>query len=611
MTDRAITYRQDIDGLRAIAVSAVIAFHAGWMPNGFLGVDIFFVISGFLITSIIYKQLREDRFSLVDFYLRRTRRIIPLTLFVSGVALVWGMFVMLPDDLENLGQSVIATVFSMNNVLQWMTTGNYWDVVNDYKPLMHTWSLGVEEQYYVVYPFLLLLCRGRRLARLLPFLAMLAAFSLAAAVLPGFSQPSKFYLIFFRFWELSAGGIAAILTQDGSGRKILRLSPDMLVAALVGLLLLPPSALDDRVLLFLTVVVTCQLLMQTDLQGLSGRLLRLPSFVFIGKLSFSLYMWHQVLFAFARYCWTQELHVAHLAVLIPTMLILSIGTYYAIETPFRDRNRIGLKTLGVSIAAAGLLLLGVSAPIVRSGGVIRDVPELEIVQAAVAPGMHAKYNDRIYGLNRDFASSDKIRVLVIGNSFARDWANVLLESPFADRLEVSYVYHFSELKGLKPRVAQAEVIFWSMADPQDVQASGVDVTKLWVIGTKSFGVSNGIFYNHQGDDYLHQRTFMEKGVFEENERLREHWAERYLDLIHRISDHRQTVPVFTPEGKFISQDCRHLTKAGAEFFSRLFASQHKEILFGSSLARRQDGSGIDATTSVGFREGSSQDSQRR
>ena len=147
-------YRKDIDGLRALAVLPVIIFHLGYMPNGYLGVDVFFVISGFLITGIIYREVLENRFSILNFYLRRTRRIIPLVSFICVFSLLIGCFFMLPDDLENLAQSVIATNFFSNNILPVITTKNYWDILNEFKPLMHTWSLGVEEQYYLFYPLI-------------------------------------------------------------------------------------------------------------------------------------------------------------------------------------------------------------------------------------------------------------------------------------------------------------------------------------------------------------------------------------------------------------------------------------------------------------------------
>ena len=152
-------YRDDIDGLRAIAVIAVILFHIGYLKNGFLGVDIFFVISGYLITNILYTESVEHRFSIVNFYLRRIRRIIPLVLVFCSMSLFLGILVMLPDDLENLAQSIITTILFSNNILLCMTTGNYWEVINEFKPLMHTWSLGIEEQFYALYPFLFLLLK--------------------------------------------------------------------------------------------------------------------------------------------------------------------------------------------------------------------------------------------------------------------------------------------------------------------------------------------------------------------------------------------------------------------------------------------------------------------
>ena len=126
-----IKYRKDIDGLRAIAVLSVIFFHLGYLPNGYLGVDIFFTISGYLITKIVYAESVENKFSITQFYLRRIRRIIPLVLFTSSIAVLIGFFVMLPDDFENLCQSLIATNFFGNNILQLITTGNYWDIVNN------------------------------------------------------------------------------------------------------------------------------------------------------------------------------------------------------------------------------------------------------------------------------------------------------------------------------------------------------------------------------------------------------------------------------------------------------------------------------------------------
>lgn len=162
-------YRPDIDGLRAIAVLQVLLFHAGFpiAKSGFIGVDVFFVISGFLITSILVKMQNDETFRLRDFYERRIRRILPALFSVVLVSVPFAYFLMLPDDLENFGQSQIATLFSANNLLLWLTE-NYFSVRNEFKPLVHTWSLGVEEQFYIFYPFLLIL--AYKIRRKIPIL---------------------------------------------------------------------------------------------------------------------------------------------------------------------------------------------------------------------------------------------------------------------------------------------------------------------------------------------------------------------------------------------------------------------------------------------------------
>lgn len=166
-----MTYRAEIDGLRAIAVISVIIFHLNFLPNGYLGVDVFFVISGFLITNIIYKEQSQNNFSIINFYKRRVRRIIPLTMFISLVALLMGIIFMLPEDIISLSKSVIATNLFSNNILLYITSSDYWDVSINYKPLMHTWSLGIEEQFYLFYPLVFVLFRNRK--KLLFFISLL------------------------------------------------------------------------------------------------------------------------------------------------------------------------------------------------------------------------------------------------------------------------------------------------------------------------------------------------------------------------------------------------------------------------------------------------------
>lgn len=147
-------HRNEIDGLRALAVVPVLLFHAGFdtFSGGFVGVDIFFVISGYLITTIIIEDMEQKRFSIVNFYERRARRILPALFLVMLVCIPFSWFWMLPDPLENFGQAIVATTLFSNNILLYITSG-YWELASEFKPLLHTWSLGVEEQYYVFFRF--------------------------------------------------------------------------------------------------------------------------------------------------------------------------------------------------------------------------------------------------------------------------------------------------------------------------------------------------------------------------------------------------------------------------------------------------------------------------
>lgn len=568
-------YRKDIDGIRALAVSSVLLFHFGYLPNGYLGVDIFFVISGYLITGIIYKETLENRFSISNFYLRRTRRIIPLVSFTCLISLIIGIFTMLPDDLENLAQSVLATNFFSNNILQILTTKNYWDIVNEFKPLMHTWSLGIEEQYYLFYPFLFVLIGKKRITWVLPILVIITILSLVLFFSP-FKDFYKFYLLPFRFYELSLGGIAAILFKN----KVLnhKFSP-LLIGILLIILSFSFEDIQNSVLLFLTIIITCGLLISYNNNNkLSSFILENKLMVFIGKLSFSLYMWHQILLAFGRYFVFKEMNEINVTIILFSTILLSIFTFYIIEQPFRDKKKVNNKVLIWSLTFIFILTSGSSVYIYLKAGVLKNIPELSISKYKVERNMHAKYNDEIYNLDLNFNSINKTKILIIGNSFARDWANVLLESKFNTMIEISYIYQPENHIDLEERVKKANYIFYSTVTHKKLKELHIDEAKVWCVGTKNFGLNNGIFYNYHGIEYCLQRTLMEKGFIERNNELKKEWKDKYIDLISLIIDEDSTIPVFTPDCKFISQDCRHLTKSGAQFFASLIENKPNFVL---------------------------------
>ena len=298
-------YRTDIDGLRALAVVSVILFHLGYITNGYLGVDVFFVISGFLITGIVYREVEENKFTLLKFYERRIRRIIPLVIFATAVAFILGLIFMLPDDLENLCQSVFASNFSANNILMKITSADYWAVKNDYKPLMHTWSLGIEEQFYILYPIIFTLLAGSRKKFIFPTLVVLTLISLTAFLVSD-NASAKFYFLQFRFFELAVGGLCAVYFRKNSRIPRPKISIYLLFASLIALssILFSNIINNNDINVLLVTALTAGILVLGSQHFQDNKpykfTLSNPLFSGIGKISFSLYIWHQIIFSFSR-----------------------------------------------------------------------------------------------------------------------------------------------------------------------------------------------------------------------------------------------------------------------------------------------------------------------
>lgn len=571
-----IKYRKDIDGLRAISVLSVILFHMGYLSNGYLGVDVFFVISGFLITKIVYEQSLTNQFSITDFYLRRIRRIIPLVLFTCIVALILGVFLMLPEDLKILSQSIIATNLFSNNILLLITTADYWNVVNDLKPLMHTWSLGVEEQFYFLYPVIFLLFKGKKTKFILPILIVLTIISFVLYLLCQ-NEALKFYSIQFRFFELSLGGIGAIMFY-GKKAKSNNYIPAFSIAVLLYILVFD-GYLSSSLKTIVIVLFAATFLVFGDIQNkFSTYFLENKLMVSIGKISFSLYMWHQLVLAYMRYAVSYEIGIKEALAVFTIVILLSIASFYLIEEPFRNKKKVKTKTLLVVTSTLFVILCSVSLYLVSVKGIIRDVPELDLLRSKYIDNERnslISYNERVFKLNKQFSENEKVKVLVIGNSFARDFSNILLESNFSDHIEISYVDDINSINEISNRLKKAEIVCFANLEFSEFnriqQLVNFKDKKILNMGPKQFGnfQGNGIFYNaNRNDLYYMQKFKLSDGLLNRNSRLKQQWSNNYIDLIEITKDINGEVPVFTSEGKFISPDGVHLTKAGAKFFAQ-------------------------------------------
>lgn len=372
-------HRREIDGLRAVAVLPVMLFHAGieLFGGGFVGVDVFFVISGYLITSIILAEKQAGTFSLVGFYERRARRILPALFVVMSAcfAFAWHWLLM-PGDMKEFSQSVIAvSVFSSNVFFSWMA-GGYFDTGSTLKPLLHTWSLAVEEQYYLLFPLIILLVWRRGMRWVVGSLVVAMVGSLAAARWGASHMPvAAFYLLPTRAWELLIGAFIAChffcRPDSQHGRTLSQ------VGSLVGLLLVvfalvafSRSVSIPISLRMLTATAgTALLIVFASPQTLVGTLLGSRPLVGIGLVSYSAYLWHQPLFAFTRLrsLDTTGSPLVYL-LLCGLALVLAYFTWRYVERPFRDRRRISTRTVFIAGLAMAAILISLGLLGDRSGG---------------------------------------------------------------------------------------------------------------------------------------------------------------------------------------------------------------------------------------------------
>lgn len=357
-------YNLSIDGLRALAVLPVIFFHADYalFPGGFVGVDVFFVISGYLITALLVGEMAADRFSLVSFYERRARRILPALFLVLGASVLAAWVWLMPDDMQSFAGSLSAVSLFGSNVFFWRTSG-YFDAASDLKPLLHTWSLGVEEQYYFVFPLLLLLLRKHSRALAVITLTALSAISLWAAQRFVVQQPEAvFYLLPTRAWELGLGALLALyhVKQAPRGSEPLAIVGLLLIGVAVATFSasLPAPSLYTLV----PTLGTALVIHAASGATVVGRLLSSRPLVGVGLISYSAYLWHQPLFAFAKHQNFGTPRPGVMGALVVLTLVLAWLSWRFVEMPFRDLTRFRRKQVfTVSLVGSlGFLAIGVA-----------------------------------------------------------------------------------------------------------------------------------------------------------------------------------------------------------------------------------------------------------
>ena len=368
-----MTYRSEIDGLRALALIPVVLFHGGfeWFSGGYVGVDVFFVISGYLITSIILKEKEAGIFSIANFYERRARRILPALFFIIMACIPFAWFLLLPHELKEFGKSVVAVPLFSSNILFWKES-DYFAADAELIPLLHTWSLAVEEQFYVFFPLLMIFFWALGKRWLFGIISIIAISSLALTEWGWRNFPdANFYLIFTRAWELMIGALIAFYLSHNK-------QPQGYIAELgsiTGLCLIMLSVFFlDRTLPFPSLyalsptIGTALVILFTNNETLVYRLLSWKVFVLIGLISYSAYLWHQPIFVFARIYFMDEPKPWLMGLLSILALVLAYFSWRFVEAPFRNKRRFTQRQIFLTGFAGSLLFIGIGAAFVITDG---------------------------------------------------------------------------------------------------------------------------------------------------------------------------------------------------------------------------------------------------
>lgn len=458
-----IKYRPEIDGLRAVAVVPVILFHLGfdWISGGYYGVDVFFVISGFLITSIILKELNSNVFSLLNFWKRRIRRILPLSLIVIITILVFCFFAAFKPNLITYANDAISATFSYSNISLYRKLGDYWGAAAENSPFLHTWSLAVEEQFYLIYPFILLLFFKYKIS-LIKSLSLIIILSFSLFLYGSFYMPNAtFFLLPTRAWELGIGGLIAVLRPSQipflKYKKALPLVGSFLILASYVLF---TGNNEIGISVILPVIGAGMIITYSNKDDLISSWLSNKTLVFIGKLSFSLYLWHWPIIVFFNLYFSKYFYsdLAGLLTVLVLTFSLSLITYLFIEKPTRNSIHTFKVVIGLSLVVLAITFAFKSSfininyingfnKIVFHGlyyditPTIKPTSKINLIKRK---GIIAPERDKIFAYSyKDEGiliaeNEDDPEIVVLGDSHGSMWAKVIDEIGFEVDLNRSF-----------------------------------------------------------------------------------------------------------------------------------------------------------------------------
>ncbi|MGE3609186.1 MAG: acyltransferase family protein [Bacteriovoracaceae bacterium] len=604
-------YRPDIDGLRAIAVLSVLFFHAGFsaFQGGFVGVDVFFVISGFLITGIIKEDVKNHTFSFSKFYGRRARRLIPsllLTVFLSGI---FAFFLLSPQHLSRFGGEVVHSLLSVSNFYFWRESG-YFDVTSDYKPLLHTWSLSVEEQFYLFWPISLFYFLRKSEKKALIFLVVVGILSFIANMQYLHKSSAVFYLSPFRAFEFAIGAIVVWLSEYKL-KESMREFVSALGLALIGYSIFTFN--KNTPFPSYNALIPClgtAFIIYAGPSKWVGKILDNRIAIQIGLLSYSLYLLHWPILVFYKYAKFADLTFVEKIGICTVSILAAFIMYHLIEQPLRrpkDSRSLSAAGFGLSCALVALFMILPAANMWANGGWSWRFKNTDNLEKYFMPNEFDNY----VWINHDqlasaFDNSPLKNVLIIGDSQSADFVNILFESGLQNGFDVRtikinsrclplissdkrlYLNIVEDWRGRcakvhdelrdNSNVSKSDTIIlaaswteWSLPYLEETikYLNTLGNKRIVLVGPKQQtegGVS--VLRRQLTNANLRNVRLSESGEVRRMNNLLQSLSAKfeYLELLKFICDEDKNCRVFTDSGNIIFYDQSHLTPKGARFF---------------------------------------------
>lgn len=534
-------YRSEIDGLRALAVLPVILFHAGFenFSGGYVGVDVFFVISGYLITSIIANDIENKNFSIVNFYERRARRILPALFLVMAVCIPFAWLLLIPSDLKDFGQSLVAVSSFSSNILFWIESG-YFETEAELKPLLHTWSIAIEEQFYILYPIFLYFAWRLSFRKTIFALVLIFFISLLLAEWAAYFKPSaNFYLLPTRGWELLLGAFTAFYLKYNNFFQNTLLNQTLSILGfgmiVYSIIVYDSSTPFPSFYALVPTLGTCMLIIFLVPKTILYKLFTLKPIVGIGLISYSIYLWHQPLLAFSRHMFFENLTELMLIGICILSILIAWFSWKYVETPLRDNNKFSRSAIFKFSVLGIVIFSSIGLWINHIDGGLKNLPsEKQVVYSRfINPTKYVirKHSEiRMKTFNK---LNDKEDILIIGDSHSEDLVNAVFEANLNSKYEFSSYYisvncgvlfvknkidredsrigckkmsfYNEDLKKLINSADQVWIISsWRKQDLYYMEESLLNISNLnqnfKIFGTKSFGSISKSWYKRTNQD---------------------------------------------------------------------------------------------------------------